>query len=100
MSNEYTSGQLVNIGCTFTVSGVVTDPTKVQASFRYETATATTYTYPTAAATDAALVRDSTGVFHFNITAVSAGKYHYRFQGWTACQAAMEGDFTVGASNF
>lgn len=97
---RYQSGQLVTMSCTFTVSGVRTDPTTVDASIRFSSATALSFRYPTASASDAALVRDSSGVYHFDFVPISAGTYYYRFQGWTACQAAEEGSFDCVVSRF
>lgn len=99
MSNSYASGQLVTLSCTFTVSGTPTDPTKVVASVRFGTASASAMTYPTAVG-DTGLWRDNTGVYHFDFTPISAGTYYYRFQGFTACIAAEEGAFDCQSSRF
>jgi hypothetical protein len=96
MANEYASGQLVKCSCTFTVSGIPTDPTTVISRFRVGTALETIYTY----GPGSNLVRDATGIYHFHITAVSAGTYYYRFEGTTACEAAEEGAFDCLASRF
>ena len=98
MSEIYASGQLITLSCTFTVSGVPTDPTTVQGSIRFGTAASSTYVYPTGTALN--LTRDATGVYHFDFTGVSAGTYYYRFQGTTACIAADEGSFDVQTSRF
>jgi hypothetical protein len=97
--NSYASGQLVTLSCTFTVSGVPTDPTTVNASIRFNTASATTYTYPTSSA-NTALMRDLSGVYHFDFVPVSAGTYFYRFQGYTSCVAAEEGSFDCASARF
>jgi hypothetical protein len=99
-SDRVASGQTVEMNCTFTVSGVPADPTKVQASIRFGTATAMTYTYPTATAPDSALVRDISGVYHFDHVAISAGTYYFRFAGFTSVQAAAEGAFDCAVSHF
>lgn len=98
MSEIYASGQLITLSCTFTVSGVPTDPTTVVGTIRFGTASATNYNYPTGTAVG--LTRDATGVYHFDFTGVSAGTYYYRFQGTTACVAAEEGSFDVQTSRF
>lgn len=92
----YTSGQLVNLSTTFTITGDVVDPTTVRFKLRNPTGGITSYVY----GTDAALVRDSTGIYHVNYTAVSAGIHFYRFEGWTACQAAAEDNFQCASSMF
>lgn len=96
MSKIYASGQLVNISCTFTLSGIPTDPTTVIGRFRWGTATTTSYTY----GVNAQLVKDSTGVYHFDVTAQNSGTYYYRFEGYTSVQAAEEGSFDVAVSRF
>jgi hypothetical protein len=92
----YASGQLVNLSCTFTVSGIPTDPTTVVGFYRVGTGSAVKYTY----GSDPQIVKDVVGVYHFNVTAISAGTYYYRFEGYTACQAADEGSFDCMASRF
>lgn len=94
------SGQLVDASCTFSVSGVNTNPTTVIARYRYVTASATTAQFPTASTADAWLLRDSTGVYHFDFTAISAGTYYVRFEGTSACVAAEEGYFDCITSRF
>lgn len=92
----YPSGQLVTLSCNFTVSGVPTDPTTVVFKIRRGTATVTSFVYPG----DTALVRDGTGVYHVDFVPTVSGTYYYRFQGFTACQAAGEGSFDCAATRF
>lgn len=98
--NRVVSGQTVNVSCTFTVSGNRTDPTTVVASYRLGTASAVSYTYPSAASADSALVRDGSGVYHFDFIAINSGIYYVRIAGSSACQAAAELALDSVASHF
>ena len=51
------------------------DPTSPRFSVRPPSGTIVTYTYPT----DAALVRDSVGVYHFDLALTSPGVWRYAF---------------------
>lgn len=88
------SGTLVRATGTFKVDGVVTDPTTVTAIISEPDGTETTYVY----GTDAELVKDSTGVYHVDISAMTAGRWVYRFEGTGAAQAAGERVFLVEES--
>lgn len=92
----YDIGDTVRITGTFTVAGVATDPTTIKAKVRLPSGAVTTYTYPT----DAALVKDSTGVYHLDIPITTAGLYAYRWEGTGAAKAAEEATFDVEASRF
>ena len=96
--NSYDVGDLVRLTATFTNSaGVVTDPTAVTCllKLRYVIgSTATTYTYP------ANITKDSTGVFHVDVTPTTEGIWDYRWVGTGTVQAAVEGAFNVPNSEF
>jgi hypothetical protein len=95
--NQVVGGQTIEAHCTFSVSGLPTDPTTIQASVRFGTASATSWDYT---ASGTALLKDSTGVYHFDFISISAGTYYYRFQGTSACQAAAEGAWDCLTSKF
>lgn len=96
--NSYALGAQVKTAVTFTVSGMATDPTTVQAKIRQPNGTITTYTY----GTDPQLARDSAGVYHVIITTTAGGVWSYRFlTGATGpCVAANEAEFFVQFSDF
>ncbi len=95
-NNLYTIGQLVRVTGTFTnVAGAAADPTTIK--FKYLTPAAkTSLVY----GTDGALVKDSTGVYHVDLTLDKEGKWRYRFEGTGALIAAGEGEFQVANSPF
>ena len=89
----YDIGDLVQVTSVFTNSaGTAIDPTTVSIQVKGGTdATVTTYVY----GTDAALVKDSTGHYHCNISVTSSGQWHYRWVSTGTGQAAEEGYFNV-----
>jgi hypothetical protein len=95
--NTYDKGDVVICDVTFTnESGVVGDPAVVLFSVMDPEGTLTTYTY----GTDAALVKDSTGVYHLDLNADIEGMYRYRFYSTGSGKAASEGQFLVKDSVF
>ena len=48
----------------------------------------------------AALVKDSTGVYHLDVSASAVGQWYYRWEGTGAVEQADEGTFVVEASAF
>lgn len=94
---SYSVGDLIRISGTFTnAAGVATDPTAVFAKYKDPSGNVTTLTYPT----DAALVKDSTGVYHVDINADEWGWWYYRFYSTGTGQAANESRFEIESSSF
>jgi len=97
MSNIYDLGDLVRCAGTFTdASGNLVDPTVVKAATQNPAGTDTIYQY----GTDAALVRDSAGAYHLDVSATSAGRWYYRFYSTGTGQASGESYFDVSISQF
>ena len=97
MANVHDLGDLVRCTGTFTdENGDAHDPTTVLFSVKNPAGTTTTYTY----GVDAALVKDSTGVYHVDVDASAVGWYYYRFYSTGSGQASEEEKFEVGASWF
>lgn len=94
--NFYDIGDAIRLSATFTVGGVATDPTTLTLRIKAPGGTETTYTY----GTDAALVKDSVGVYHLDYLPPVAGGYTYRWAGTGAAQAASETPFSVRLSAF
>ena len=68
--NSFDLGDLIELKITFrNDAGAVTDPTSPTLAVHKPDGTTTTYVHPT----DAALVKDSTGVYHVNYTPTMAG---------------------------
>jgi hypothetical protein len=95
VANVYDLGDVVVITANFKNSaGTLADPDVVKFDWKLEQSGATTtYTYPTV------IVKDSTGIYHYDIDASAEGTYFYR--GWSTGtgQAAAEDSFFV-KSNF
>lgn len=94
-TNSYDIGDLVRVSVVFkNVADAATDPTNVSLKYRKPDGTVTTLVY----LTDVALVKDSTGNYHADISATAAGVWTYKFLGTGAVQAVEEGRFFVQAS--
>ena len=97
MANSYDGGDLVRVSLAFTdENGTDADPTTVRGRFRDPDGAITTYLY----GTDAELVKDATGRYHFDVSPATSGEWRYRGEGTGAVQAAAEGRFSVRASAF
>lgn len=99
MPNVYELGDLVTVSGAFADStGAAVDPVAVFCSYRSPATptVTTTLTY----GVDAALVKDSAGHYHANISATAVGTWHYRWYSTGTGQAADEGWFVVEESEF
>lgn len=94
--NAYDIGDLVRCTGTFAAAGTNVNPDAIMFKVKTPAGVVTTYTY----GTDAALVRDSTGVYHVDVSVAEAGEYVYRFWSTGTGQAASEGQFVVKATLF
>lgn len=92
--NEYDQGELLRATGTFKTSAdALLDPSVVLFEFRKPGAAVVLYTYPT----DTQLVKDSTGVYHVDLSLDTAGAWVYRWYSTGTGQAAEPGEFTVKA---
>jgi len=97
MSNYYQIGDLVRCTGEFTNRfGVYIDPTTVYAKWKTPNDVTTTYQY----GVDAQVVRDSQGIYYFEINVTELGIYYYSFYSTGTGQAAEEAFFTVPVTNF
>ena len=79
--DHYARGALVRVRVSFTRDGTFADPDGVNLRFRPPRQTHTTLIY----GVDAAIVKDSTGVYHADLdTTPAAGIWHYRWEGGAA----------------
>lgn len=74
--------------------GVLADPTTVTLKWRAAGGTTTTWTW-TSGTPGPNIVRDSIGLFHADITVVSAGLHYFRWEGSGSVTAAEESTFSV-----
>jgi len=97
MANEYDVGDLVRVSLSFTNSSqAAADPTTVRGKLRDPSGNVTTYVY----GTDAQLVKDATGAYHFDVAVDEAGDWRYRGEGEGAVVAAGESRFHARESAF
>jgi hypothetical protein len=93
----YQEGDLVRIDTTITnAAGTKIDPTALTAYYRTPGGVTTTLVY----LTDAALVRESTGVYYVHISATEPGPWFYSFKATGTGQSADESHFNVVPSIF
>lgn len=91
--NIYKNGQKVRCSVAFTVDGVATDPTTVTCKVKDPSWNVTTYVY----GTDVALVKDSTGNYHVDVTTDENKQWYFRFEGTGTCVAVEESSFRVNS---
>jgi len=88
--DNYFQGSRVRLKATFEdETHTLADPTTVTAKVENPNGTVTTYIY----LTDAALVRESVGVYHLDIDVNVAKTWYYRFEGAGIVEAASQGSF-------
>jgi len=94
--NHYAVGALVRCSGPFTdAAGAAIDPTVVRFKFkRPDTGAVTTYVY----GTDGALVKDSAGHYHVDVSAAVPGEWIYRWESTGTGQAASESSFFADAT--
>ena len=90
MTNVYDIGDEIILTGTFTINGVLTNPTT--ATWRLKAPDGTT--------TTPAVTNPSTGVYKTTVTPTLVGRYTYRLEGTGAATAAEEAFFTVRRSAF
>lgn len=93
MSATYFVGETVTISAAMelAVTGDDLDPTTVQLLVKEPNVDTLVLTY----GTDDALVRDSAGHYHADITLTSKGTWHYQWKGSDVAIAIAEGSFVA-----
>lgn len=91
---KYLVGQQIRITVRFAASDTLTDPTAIIFKFKKPNGTITTYTH----GTDAQLVKDSTGIYHVDLTLDAEGEWAYRWEGTGALVAADQRTVAVDKS--
>jgi hypothetical protein len=90
-------GDLVRLTVTFTdTTGAPADPTAVRLYIKTPGGVLTTLVY----GTDSAVVREETGVYHYDLLCTMPGDWPVRWEGTGAVTAAVEGSVPVGPSAF
>jgi len=94
-ANVYDVGDLVRLSAIFkNAAAVDTDPTTVSVKVRNPSGVVTTLLY----GTDAALVKDSTGNYHADITITAKGVWIHKFIGTGIVTAVEEAAFLARGS--
>lgn len=90
LANEYEVGDTVRVSNTFKdAAGVAADPTTVRFKYKTPAGTTTTLTY----LTDSALVKDSVGNYHVDVSITETGTWRWRWEGTGTNASAAEGVF-------
>lgn len=98
---SYDRGDLSRISATFTnASAVATDPTEVVLRVKPPTATAVVYRWPTPGSGESAIIRDSAGAFHVDVSITEAGYWPYRWEATGSVQTADEAMMYARKSEF
>lgn len=93
--NQYLIGQPARLTATFkTQAGVLVDPSTVTFRVRKPSGALVSLVY----LTDAAVIRDSQGIYHVDIATDYPGTWHYRAEGGGSNAAAAEHSLVVLAS--
>lgn len=90
--NTYDIGDVVRLSSAFTQDDAPIDPTTVSLKVMNADGTSNTYTYAAGQ-----LVKDSSGVYHYDIAPAARGTYRYRFFSTGIGTAAEEKWFQVRA---
>jgi hypothetical protein len=94
---SYTIGDQSRLSAAFaTAAGAAVDPTVVTLKIKTPALTVTSHVY----GTDANVIKDSTGNFHYDLTLSQSGTYRYRWEGTGAAICADEASLNVNRSAF
>ena len=91
----YDRGDVVRLTANFTnLSNTPSDPSAVILRIKQPDASISVHNFPSGD-----IVKDSTGVYHFDLSISDSGDYYYRFEGTGSVQAAGETLFHVRRSD-
>lgn len=94
-ANVYDVGDLVRVSAVFkNAAGTATDPTATSIKIRKPDGVVTTLVF----GVDGALIRDSAGTFHTDISITMKGEWIHKFIGTGAVQAVEEKNFLAKPS--
>lgn len=92
--SSFISGDTIRFGVTFTLGGVLTDPTTVTFRTRNPNKVVRSYIYQT----DAELVRISAGTYRIDLQLDLPGEHFYRFEGVGIAPGASEDRVRINRS--
>ena len=90
----YPVGDVVRLSTTYTNNGTPTDPTTVTLRIKANGSLSVLVFG------SSGIVKDSTGVYHYDYTTSASGTVYYRWEGTGTVTAAAESNFIAGPSNF
>lgn len=93
---EYDVGDVVRTTATFKVGGVLTDPTVLSFKFKTPAGVTTTKVY----GIDIEVVKDSVGVYHYDVSLSASGVWSYRWVSTGTAAGASERKMLVKTSEF
>ena len=97
MAGSYDKQDSVRVTARFyNSSDVLTDPSGVLCKIKKPDGSVSTYVY----GTDAALVKQGTGIYYLDVDIDQVGIFIYRFEGSGGLKAASESKFTIKQSEF
>ena len=91
--NSYLVGNIVRLSGAFYVSTVLTDPTVITLDVRAPSGTVTNYVVA-----GGQIVRDGTGLYHYDLTLSAPREWWYRWTGTGTCPAVGEAGLEATAS--
>lgn len=92
MPDAFDKGDLLEVAVTFkNKAGTNTDPTTVRFKHKSPSGTVTIKTHPT----DPEVVKDGTGLYHFDLDLNAIGVWSWRWEGTGTVQSVTEGDVVV-----
>ena len=94
MTNHYEVGARIKLQASFTVAGVLTDPTAITLKVKTPSNVITTYTYAAGQ-----IIKSATGIYYKEIDVVEDGAWHYRWES-TGVIAVGEAYLEVNPSEF
>lgn len=96
MAKAFNKGETVRILASFSVADVLTDPTTVTLKLRTPAGVQTSHLY----GTDPGVVKESVGLYHYDLPVSVSGKWVYRWEGTGDASAVEETHFRVLQSEF
>ena len=93
---EYDVGDVVRTTAKYRVSGVLTDPTILSFKFKTPAGVTTTKVY----GVDLDVVKDSVGVYHYDVSLATSGVWAYRWVSTGTAAGAVERKMLVKTSEF
>ena len=95
--NQYAAGATIRVFTQCSISGTLTDPSVLTLYIKTPTGALSTLVFGSSS-----IVKDGTGLYHYDLLTAGSGPYSYRWvaTGGAFISAAQENEFIAGPSNF